>query len=302
MSNNDSLINQGYKILNFQTTIQNLKLLTIIEILNNIENSLTKLNIVNQSNILIRINCKSNNFLENNYPKTYKQYHLTNKINELILNISNNNKYNIVIKTNSTNDTITNKLLDDYLEDIEKNSNRREYDVRDIDNNMEYHMKLIKNIYRDFRNQEKPSKFIQSSIHNALNKFDGLQNEMKLLKPNEFICIANMITERINLNKYRFLKDNKRNKCICNNNKIEDINHYLLECPLYFIERYMLFSNLSKIDKFYNSNNKSITVENLLCPINRQTNINEKKNIENRIKILQEIYKFVKQTKRLIIY
>jgi hypothetical protein len=143
---------------------------------------------------------------------------------------------------------------------------------------------------------------IWKNIENNNNKIFII--DKKQLTYNETAILCRLRSEHIEINEYLFrFNQYNSDKCeLCNNNCIENIYHFLLECPYYNALRNVLFEELKEKSIIFNGNPDTnmnyFDIMAYLYPHTLQKELYSSISINERIYIYKCIYKYVIKSKR----
>jgi hypothetical protein len=143
---------------------------------------------------------------------------------------------------------------------------------------------------------------IWKQIENNNNKIFMI--DKKFLNYNETAIICRLRSEHIELNEYlyRFNQYNHERCEKCNGNKIENIQHFLLECSNYNSIRNVMFEEIKKESIIFIGNpDTNINYHEIMAylyPHLYQDNIYDIISINERIHIYKCVYKYIIKTER----
>lgn len=134
-----------------------------------------------------------------------------------------------------------------------------------------------------------------------------LRQELTYLSTLESEVINKLRTETANLNDYKAnIFHDCSELCSCDNDHLETVQHYLIDCELFKKQRHNFRKKLCKIDKFFKQEQNFMAINILfphrwqIQPRSRDSCYKKKSklNINRRVNILKQTVQFVLRTKR----
>ena len=161
----------------------------------------------------------------------------------------------------------------------------------------------IENEKKRNKKTAKGENMVGSKLMIEMNKTKCFIEEMKNLTFNECGIISRLRSEHIDLNLYNnviYSNGNQTDPNCENCNFYETVRHYLIDCERWDVQRADMFYKLSEIDEKFKLEKNRNNIMRLLFPHLYQKRPHKPEKIQQRVKIIRLVCKFVSETKRFV--